>query len=159
VAQKELTVLMTHRTQRLADLRLAASTGNAVDVAEWQDAAEQYVLSVLRRLESEYVCTRCGDAVPENTSCPSCKDTKVLARPKVDEGSRLAVESMIHLTMGIFREYLIDLDADIEGCDADELKDIESQLEATRRLRSRFVKIMTGEGADYEAMHEGPAKP
>jgi hypothetical protein len=48
-------------------------------------------------------------------------------------------EKQFQMVLAVFREYLLDLDSDIEGCDGDELRDIESQIEATRRLRARIV--------------------
>jgi len=43
------------------------------------------------------------------------------------------------MVLAVFREYLLDLDSDVEGCDADDLRDIESQMEAARNLRKRVV--------------------
>jgi hypothetical protein len=48
-------------------------------------------------------------------------------------------EMQFQMVLAVFHEYLLDLDSDIEGCDGDELRDIESQIEATLRLRSRVV--------------------
>jgi len=48
-------------------------------------------------------------------------------------------EKQFQMTLAVFHEYLLDLDSDIEGCTGEELKDIESQIEAARNLRTRVV--------------------
>lgn len=52
-------------------------------------------------------------------------------------------ERVFKAAMQVFREYLIDCDADIEGCDAAELLDIEHSMAACRQLRERFVNLVT----------------
>jgi hypothetical protein len=56
----------------------------------------------------------------------------------------------------VFREFMFDLDSDIEGCNADELLEIEHMSEATRILRKRFVAHVT-EGADARGVMPEPA--
>ena len=41
--------------------------------------------------------------------------------------------------MRLFREYLLDLDSDIEGCSADELTEVEHENTATLELRKRYI--------------------
>jgi hypothetical protein len=48
-------------------------------------------------------------------------------------------EKLFQMVLAVFDEYLLDLDSDVEGCDADDLHDIESQVEAARNLRKRAV--------------------
>ena len=63
-------------------------------------------------------------------------------------------EKQFQMVMAVFHEYLLDLDSDIEGCDAEELRDIESQIEATKRLRSRIVAHVC-EGKDARGVSTG----
>lgn len=62
-------------------------------------------------------------------------------------------ENVFRAALNVFREYLFDLDSDIEGCSADELREIEHMTEAARELRRRFVAHVT-EGADARGMVE-----
>jgi hypothetical protein len=48
-------------------------------------------------------------------------------------------EKQFRMVMEVIREYLIDLDHDIEGCDADDLRNIEAETVACYRLRARIV--------------------
>jgi hypothetical protein len=63
-------------------------------------------------------------------------------------------EKQFQMVLAVFREYLLDLDSDIEGCDGDELRDIESQMEATRNLRRRIVAHVC-EGKDVRGASTG----
>lgn len=57
-------------------------------------------------------------------------------------------EKQFQMMLAVFHEYLLDLDSDIEGCTGEELRDIESQIEAARNLRTRLVAhICDGKGA------------
>jgi len=63
-------------------------------------------------------------------------------------------EKQFQMVLAVFHEYLLDLDSDIEGCDGDELRDIESQMEATRNLRTRIV-VHVCEGKDARGSSTG----
>lgn len=60
-------------------------------------------------------------------------------------------EKQFQMVLAVFHEYLLDLDSDIEGCDGDQLRDIESQIEATKNLRQRVVAHVC-EGKDARGM-------
>lgn len=47
----------------------------------------------------------------------------------------------------VFSEFETDLNNDIEGCDSEELKDIESQISASKELKRRIVAHIN-DGAD-----------
>lgn len=55
-------------------------------------------------------------------------------------------ERVFKLGLQVFREYLKDCDADIEGCSS--LEEIEHCVAACRELRRRFVNLVTGADCD-----------
>lgn len=55
---------------------------------------------------------------------------------------------MMKLLLQVVREFLLDCDHDIEGCDADELMHIEGAMCAARTIRTRFVNLATGVPCD-----------
>lgn len=60
-------------------------------------------------------------------------------------------ERVFKAALQVFKEMLGDLDGDIEGCSADDLREIEQWDACTRELRRRFVAHVT-EGADARGM-------
>lgn len=48
-------------------------------------------------------------------------------------------EKQFQMVLNVFREYLLDLDSDTEGCGGDELEDIWAKTEAASCLRQRIV--------------------
>jgi len=76
---------------------------------------------------------------------PGSKEYDPAAHLKLDP------EKQFQMMLEVFREYLVDLDGDIEGCTGDEMLDIESQVVATRRLRTRLVAHVC-EGKDARGL-------
>ncbi len=79
--------------------------------------------------------------------CQNCAELAVLALTKDETASDVSIEAegQRALIMRVIREYIEDCHADIEGCSADELNNVEISLEAARTIRKRYVKASTGE--------------
>ena len=53
---------------------------------------------------------------------------------------KLIIRKVLH----VISEYHVDLDSDIEGCNGDELQDIESQMRCCFNLETRIVNYLLG---------------
>ena len=91
------------------------------------------------------------------------RDSALTPAPPLDLRDRLlrfvGAEDVRVPVMRVLEEFLNDLDADIEGCDADELSEIEHAMGCVRDIRTRITNILTGVPCDNRGVAMMPAPP
>ena len=60
-------------------------------------------------------------------------------------------DEVFQQVLNVLQEYHLDLDSDIEGCNSDELYDIEEQMEAVRNIKKRLIAHIC-EGKDVRGV-------
>lgn len=66
------------------------------------------------------------------------------------------IEGLRRAVFRVFREMLLDLDHDIEGCSADDLTEIDHWMECTRALQDRLTNVLTGVPCDERGVRTKP---